>query len=425
MDSLDLDDLLEEATLHGALAAGRDPALAAHQFGAGRTLAALADRPATARATIAGVWSPADEEFLRQWAGVLGDAEIAERLGRSVTAVDLRRSRLRLPGPLTHPDYITANRMALALGVDAKAVYGWIARGIFPAAEVAPLTNRSFVWRARRSAFYAWALRPENWVYFYRSVRRPERIRDAALRRLIVRRAARWGDEWWTSGEVAAYHDVDSNDVQRYIVAGRLPAARWQNWMVRRSDATRPGLRFFKGKGEGVFERCGTPAGDAFIVLTAAVGIPATHVSRMMGRSSHAAASERLKHILRRGHAPWLIRAYGLPVLYRARPEAGRYYPDGSLWADWRAVAHRFPRLSQAWPQVEAGGLRGLDEMNDLNLVMGVLRAAVAWNLGREHPLMNRLLTRQRPAVAEALGLWREWVEATAFPAGRAPREER
>lgn len=91
-----------------------------------------------------------------------------------------------------------------------------------------------------------------NWVYFIRSVRRPERIRDERLRRLLVKRKVTWGDEWWTTGEAAEFHGVESTDVQRYIVAGRLPAVKYQNWMVLRSEATRPGLRFFRGRGRGV-----------------------------------------------------------------------------------------------------------------------------------------------------------------------------
>jgi hypothetical protein len=41
-----------------------------------------------------------------------------------------------------------------------------------------------------------------------------------------------------------------------------------------------------------------------------------------------------------------------------------------------------------------------------------VLRAAVAWNLGPEHPLMRGLLYRMRAAEVEALALWDGWAEA-------------
>ena len=420
----DLDALLDGAVLHGALADDRAPHLAAAQFGAARAIAAARETvPLRGANSRAALWTPAETAFLHRAGGVLGDEEIAAALGRSVAAIHVRRTRAGLPGPLVHPDYLTGNNMAHALGIDVKSITKLIERGLL-AAESAPVGRAC--WRMRRAAFVAWALRPANWPYFYRSVRRPERFGDERLRRLLVARAARWlgpdgrPDEWWTSGEVARYHGASDRDVARYIYAGRLPSAvSWGNWLVRRSDATRPGLVFYKGRGAGVFERCGTPAGDAFLVLACAVGVPASQIARMVGGISHTTPPSRVLGLHRRGHIPWLIRAYGLPVLYRAdAPGEGRS-PDGLLWADWRAVAHRFPRLAAVWPRAAAGELRALADMGDHNLVNGVLRAAVAWNLGPEHPLMRGLLYRVRAAEEEVLGLWYGWAEAAREIAAR------
>lgn len=370
-DALDLDELLESAVLEAALAGGRDPKLAARQFGVSRVIAAGVARgdvpaPATAHGQ-ANRWSPEEMAFLRANAGVLGDAEIGAALGRSENAVRVQVRRKGLMTPVKHPDYLTAQAAARVLGVDVHAVCGWIDRGLL-AAELAPLSDRK-VWRIRRTAFYAWAMRPENWVYFIRSVRRPERIRDERLRRLLVKRKATWGDEWWTTGEAAEFHGVESTDVQRYIVAGRLPGVKHQNWMVLRSEATRPGLRFFKGKGAGVFERSGTPAGDSFIVLAAAVGIPWAHISRMTRNRSLGGAWTRWEAMKRRpGYVPWLIRAFGLPVLYRAG--------DGAVWTDWRPLAHRFPALARDWSALERG--ERLDSGGRYR-IGGVLRSAAVW----------------------------------------------
>lgn len=419
--AFDLDELLEGAVLHGALADGRAPGLAAVQFGAAQAIAAARETavrrdPSRKINRMADRWTAAEADFLRRAAGVLGDVEIAARLGRTVHGVRVQRRRMDLPGPMVHPDYLTGNDMAYALGIDGHSIIKLIERGLL-AAEVAPVVGRRF-WRMRRAAFVAWALRPGNWPYFYRSVRRPERIRDAKLRRLIAHRAARWlgpdgrPDEWWTSGEVARYHGVTDRDVTRYIYRGLLPSAvQWGNWMVRRSDATRPGLKFYKGKGEGRLEPNGTPAGDAFLVLATAVGIPATQIARMVGGISHATIPSRVLAMHRRGLIPWLIRAFALPVLYRADAPGNTRSTDGLLWADWRAVAHRFPRLAAAWPRAVADGLRGMAAMRDRNLVNGVLRAAVAWNLGPGHPLMRGLLYRMRAAEVEALALWDGWAE--------------
>ena len=399
-----IDDLLDAAVLEAALADGRSPMLAARQFGTARVIAAGPGGETAGargcRSPFGDQWSAGDMEWLREWAGVLGDEEIAERLGRSTAAVKVRRIRRGLPGPTVHPDYLTAQGVAKVLGVDVHAVCRWIDLGLL-AAELAPLADRK-VWRVRRSVFYAWALRPENWVYFIRSVRRPERIRDARLRRLIVKRGEVWPDEWWSTGEAAEFHGVESTDVQRYIVAGRLPGVKYQNWWVLRSDVTRPGLRFFKGKGEGVFERNGSAAGDAFMVLASAVGIPDAHIERMMRRG---AVGPRLAVIRKRGLVPWLARAYGLPVAVRAD---GEMRQAGAVWADWRPLAHRFRALERAWGRLGRGErITGFER----RLLAGVLGAFMRFHRP-EHPLtgkMHRTGMVGTEVLGEARGMYEEW----------------
>ena len=402
----DLDALLDEVVLHAAVEGGRDPALVAAGCGASRTVAAAAvagGPPARRGPSNANRWTAAEQAFLEEWAGELGDREIARRLGRSEAAVRVRRIRRGLRGPMVYADYLTAQDMARALGVDVKSICALIERGLLPA-EIAPLPTRK-VWRMRRSAFVAWAVNPMHWPYFYRVVRAPERIRDVALRRLIVRRAAEWGDEWWTPGEVAAYHGVSDRVVNRRIRAGRLAAVRWSNWMVRRSDAASPATRFFGGKGGAMLDLYGTPRGDAFLVLAAAVGIPDAQIGRMTGREGSSAVRIRLDALHRAGYIPWLIHAYELPVAYRPT--------DGALWADWRPLAHRFPRLARAWARWEAGELRRRDERSDRNLVNGVLRAAVVWHLGEAGAaLVGRLVRCDRAAEAEAWARWKGWAAA-------------
>lgn len=423
-DVFDLDELLDDAVLGAALGAGQNLAVTTARFGVARVLAArlsagadlAAMQPAaTRRSPDADRWTVAETAFLRQYAGVLGDEEIARRLGRSVAAIDVRRMRAGLPAPSTHQDYITANQAGRALGVDPHNVIRLIERGLLPA-EVAPLSGR-VTWRMKRTAFYAWALNPMHWPYFYRSVRRPTRIGDEKLRRLIVLKAARWlgpdglPDAWWTPGEVADYHGVHHTDVNRYIHHGRLPGVKWGNQMVRRSDATRADLRFFKGKGAGLLARAGTARGDAFLILAAAVGIPYTQSAHMVGRGhNHSFAQSRLRNLERAGYIPQIIRAYGLPVDYRTGVAS---FPTGGLWADWREVAHRFPRLAAVWERGRRGELRARDDMRDLYLVNGVLRQFIAWHYGPQHPLVDGLAYRVEAAEREAWRRWEQWEKKT------------
>lgn len=396
--SFDLDGLIDEAVLDGALASGRDPALAAHQFGAARVMASAATVAPPARLSgFANQWAAEEDVFLRRWVGVAGLAEIAAELGRPWTAVESRRHRLGLPTPKTHPAYITGLGMANALGVDGKSVLRLIECGILRA-ELAPMREEK-AWRLRRTAFYAWATNPDNWVYFIRSVRRPERIADETLRRLIVRRATAWDDEWWEIGRVADFHGVIHQEVNRLIRAGRIAAVKWGNWWVKRSEALRPTLRFHTFE-TGAFAREGTPEGDAFLVLATAAGIPQPQIGQMMGRRGRTYAAARLATLHRHGYAPWLIRAFGLPVLYRAS--------DDALWADWRPLAHRFPRLARAWARAASGRPWTRAESADRMLVAGVLAAAARWR-GAEAGFLERVAKGNLAAIAEGLARWEEW----------------
>lgn len=380
-DLLNLDELLDAAVLEGVLEGGRDPLLAAREFGAARVIAAGARAAGGSWAAGAGGsrqesnsnrWSAADRAFLEAQAGRVSDAELAERLGRTETSIRVRRRRRGLPGPMVHPEYITAQGIARVLGTDVHMVCLWIERG-YLAAEVTPFSGERKVFRVKRTAFTAWAVNPRNWVYFNRSVRAPERIRDEKLRRLIEKRAARWiapdgrREEWWSIGEVAAWHGVEDSDVNRNIHLGKVAAVDWGNWWILRSEATRPGLRFHKGKGEGHFEKFGTPAGDAFIVLATAVGIPSSHIARMMGKGSHSWTQLRFQCMARRGHIPWLARAYGLPL---RQGETG-------YWADWRDAGHRFPALARAWGKL--GRREGLTNF-ERKLASSVLKKFVTFH---------------------------------------------
>ena len=358
---IDLDELLDDAVLEAAVAMGRDPRLAARQFSAAAVARVAGADGIVTRGTHVNRWSAADNDYLRQWCGTLSVAELAARLGRTGEAINIQRKRLGLGSVLHDPDWVTGTQMAKALGVDGHSTMKLIERGILPA-EPAPLEMA--VWRTTRTAFYAWATNPLNWVYFIRSVREPERIRDEKLRRLIIRRAALWGDEWWSIGEAADYHGVIHQEINCLIRAGRLPAVKWGNWWVLRSAATRPDFRVYRVE-DGRLHQFGTPAGDAFLVLAGAVGVPWSHIGRMMGKKF---LEFRYKALVRQGAVPWLARLYELPIQTR----------DGAVWwADWRDAAHRFPVLTRAWARLAAGCPVSRMERG---LLLGVLRA-----FGRYH----------------------------------------
>lgn len=106
-------------------------------------------------------------------------------------------------------------------------------------------------------------------------------VSGTRLRRLIELKRERWGDEWWTPGQVAAYHGVDHTDVNRYIHAGKLASVKWGNHWILRSEAMKPGLYFPKGKGSG-HETDWSEEGDAFLVEMRRRGLSYPAIARMM-----------------------------------------------------------------------------------------------------------------------------------------------
>lgn len=371
--AVDLDDLVEAAAFAGL--AGRVPTLwLVAQY---PRLGAVVEQDdaapgARARGPKSPRWTPAADAFLAANLGYLSDADIGRALGRTANAVHLRGKRdLRLASPRSQAaGWITPNRVAESLGIDNKCVMGLIRDGVLPA-EPLPWLNQGLynAYRLRIVTFYRWAINPRHWIYF-----RPGRVRDLHLRRLLELKAARWGDAWLTPGQVAAMHGVDHKDVNRYIRAGKLPAVRWNNWRILRSDAAR--VRFAKGKGAG-HEAAWSPTGDAFMLLARAIGL-STQATGALVQLSPQTVSYRLRTLC--ADPAEVIRAtqaYGLQVQISA---------DGRLFADWRRYRRRFPAVARAMDRfaaAQADPTCRLSEADRLR-VRGVIWSWAMWHARTE-----------------------------------------
>jgi hypothetical protein len=198
-------------------------------------------------------WTAQEDAFLRENLSWMTDAEIGEALGRTENAVHLRWTRdLLLPSPSKHPEIITANQAAKLIGIDRHKVAHWVDMGIIPGRLMAGGRSIRLI---NRVSLMVWLCSPKNWVYFD-----IKNVVDPKLKRMLKLRAQRWGDEWWTTRQVADYHGVETGDVKRYIVIGRLQSVRlqvslggrnqvrkWSNHFVLKSDALK--ISFCKGKG--------------------------------------------------------------------------------------------------------------------------------------------------------------------------------
>jgi hypothetical protein len=297
-------------------------------------------------------WSLKEDEFLRQNLGVLSEAEIGARLGRSVNAVHIRAEReLDLVRPVKDPRYITTQKIAEALGVDPHKPVNWFERGILPG-EIVPSNCGHVIRRVPRQAFMVWVINPMNWIWFD-----PSAVPDSHLHCLLELRKQRWGDEWWTTSQVAAYHGVDNQDVKRYIQLGKLKATpapcrggrnhtpHWSNWFILRSEATRPDLHFVKcGKGIRAFDLDRwSRRSDDFFLLAHAVGIPHSIVAEMAHQPVKR-VDHRIDVLLDKPEElRGLVEKYS-NVQYNS--EAAN--PSARIFADWCLYHYRFPSVYNA-----------------------------------------------------------------------------
>jgi hypothetical protein len=257
-------------------------------------------------------WSEAEIEFVRNRLGRQPLEVIGAELGRSANAVKIIQIRHGLPAPSKRPGWLTGNQVAMLLGVDTHAVCLWTDTGLL-SYQLVPGQGR--IRSIRYMTLLRWAINPLNWIYFKHSVDSPERILDPKLRRLIVRQKARWGDEWWTPSQVAAYHGVDHTDVNRLIHQGKIRGVKYGNWWILRSEAMRPGLRFFKDKGN-TWAQMGddwSEEAEAFVIRARARGMMFKVIARMMKMPE-----KKIKHhyyqLKQRGQIEVLAQKFGLEV---------------------------------------------------------------------------------------------------------------
>jgi hypothetical protein len=375
---IDLDSLIDAAVVSGELADGVPPSWLSRNYDPRLVTALSGGYNQTGKLLL---WTEAEEAFLRENTGEIPITELARILDRSVDAIKIHRKRhLNISGDTTIHE--TGQDVARILGLScSKAVTKWINRGILPGKSIS--TARP-IYAVKRDDLRRFALTPDNWVYF-----NPERIADPGLRRLVLIRKARWGDEWWTTGQVAAHHGVDSRTIVQCIYRGALPGKRWANWRVKRSDALR--LRLLL---PGVYrDTRWTDRGDAFLLTAFAVGLSISDVDRLIGRENvHSRTYRRAQFYLDRlkktGKISQVIQKYKLPI---------RYDPERKLLlADWRDHSDKFPRLALAvdrfWTRTASKG--------DLRKVSGILAAWANWyaRMDDQREFARKLITYSNPS---------------------------
>ncbi len=175
-------------------------------------------------------WTKNEENRLRQWWGRAPVGEIAQKLGRTETAVVVRAKRIGLRTLVNHPDALAEWQIAPMLGIDRKTVWLWMNRGVLP---VDVIYKRNLpcriVWR---DDLIRWVKDYRNWIYVD-----PQRVADPDLRRIVNKAVREWNDEWLKPGQAAAILDVQPKILARLNRKGVLKQAlKWNCWYYRRSE---------------------------------------------------------------------------------------------------------------------------------------------------------------------------------------------
>ena len=202
-------------------------------------------------------WTAEETAFVRDHLGTMTLAEIGAAIGRSENAVKIRIVRKQIPVASKRPGYLTGHQLAKLFRVDVHAVMAWKERGIM---DIDTLPGNREIMSVHIDTVYRWAVKWENWIYF-----KVERLRDTHLRRLVELAQKRWGDEWWTIGQVARYHGISSNAINARIRRGSVPAKQWGNWYMRKSDAVAMNIRPGKGSASYLYGNW-SPLADAWIL---------------------------------------------------------------------------------------------------------------------------------------------------------------
>lgn len=238
-------------------------------------------------------WTDEDDRFIIENYQLMSDEEIGREIGRTATAVKIRVQRcMRLPARSKHPDYITSYRAAVELGIDPHKTWDWVDCGMIKRADIPQAPTIRII---KRTDFYAWAINPNNWIYFDIHA-----VRNEKLRIYLILRSKRWGDEWWTNSRAADYWNVDDKDVQRYIKSGRLPGVQpehslggrhhnrtWSYWFVRRSDVIRTRIWSKTNGMKFNLDMDFPPAADQFLVKALdELGWNSVQVARAMKKKS-------------------------------------------------------------------------------------------------------------------------------------------
>ena len=201
-------------------------------------------------------WSEKEDIYVRENHGRLSETAMAAYLGRSLQSVHIHITReLHLCAPSKDPRILTAEHVAMGLGLDGKSVHRLIDLGLMPGRR---LPGNDVCRVVDRIAFLRWLCVPAHWIYFKTDRVGAMRARGKRggmtdvydfefwedAREIVAKARSTWNDEWLTPGQAAHLLGLRgrTRPLNVAIHLGAIKATRWGNWRILRSDLPAKGM---------------------------------------------------------------------------------------------------------------------------------------------------------------------------------------
>ncbi len=377
--AIDLDLLVEASAIEGQLQEGVSPRIIAARSSIGQrgviVLGQQSDAAGNENVRHKPLkWTKKEEDFLKASQGILSEAAIAETLGRTGLAIRNHWYReLKLPAPSKSPAYVTGEQISTGLGLDTHSVTKLLTRGHIEFMAL-PFEKRT-IRAVHKTTVLRWITNPLNWAYFKADrvgLKPPKRNVHSYdvdfwsyARKLVLKRKARWNDEWLEIGKAAKQLGIGRRLLNRAIHEGRIPfSTRFGNWKVLRSVISDPGIKIYSWLGRGgTIEAKQTMSlrMKEFLVLAEAIGISKRIMGILTGRDEETMRQYLLK-LHGQGEISRIIQDRNLDVQYDAATD--------EAFADWRRHKRRFPFMSRMMMGLQENKSRNNQDTKTYNRII-------------------------------------------------------
>lgn len=177
------------------------------------------------------VWTPAEEEYLREKWPYAKMSTMTRHLGRTAVAITIKKKEM---GLYRDSEYYTASTLAAIFGCDPKWLTALARDGFLKGHKAAHFVGPSHPWNFGEEDVVAF-IRTYPWLLH------PERMKQEHYFRSVVREEWR-ENPWYTTAEAAKVVGVHKDSILQRLESGELPGHRrstgktFSLWRIRQKD---------------------------------------------------------------------------------------------------------------------------------------------------------------------------------------------